>query len=590
MELSNQATTTLRPTSITEWFGRQAGSNPGRTALILDERRVSYAELSQSVNAVSELLAAHSIERGDRVAVDVDVSVDAFVSILAALKAGAVCVPIDAALPESRRDAILADAQPKVHLSGSHAVFEASPRARKTAPAAAATSDEVAFVLYTSGSTGRPKGVLVPVSAILSHFEWMSATYPLGPDDVALVYRPCSVIASIWDHFGPLLQGVTTIVVPGGGARNPAAIVAAAAQHDVTHASGSPSLWHAILEQPKPRLRAWRRLRLGLASGETLPVRVVRAWRDAFPSGRLLNVYSATESFRPCIYDTSDLTDADTHVPAGRPVSHARVTIVGDDREPVPTGEVGEICVSGACVAIGYLHQPDLSTRSFARDQGNSERTFRTGDLGRWRPDGTLELVGRSDGLVKVRGNRVELGDVEAALLQRQDVHEVAVLSGDDGRGNQPLVAYLAAPPTKQPPTVKALRRHLRERLPDYMMPALFVVLEALPRTASGKVDRVALQQLPLQPSPAPNTNDESTSTEERVSRIIAKAMGLSAVDRSCNFLELGGHSLMAMQIVARLFDEFAVDLPLHVFLSPELTIAGVAALVDELASAAPAS
>jgi acyl-coenzyme A synthetase/AMP-(fatty) acid ligase/acyl carrier protein len=410
----------------------------------------------------------------------------------------------------------------------------------------------------------------------------------LTDEDVAVAYRPCSLIASLWDHFGALLQGVTTVVAPSvGGIADPVAIVGLAAKYGVTHASGSPAFWQAITEQPPEHLALWRRMRLGITSGEQPSISVVRAWKRAFPSAKLLNMYSATECFRPCAFDVSDLDEAASTVPAGRPMPYVALTVVNGRSEPVSPGEVGEIEVAGPCVAVGYLNQPELTNERFATIGGTLGRRFRTGDLGRWLSGGVLEITGRTDDLVKVRGYRVELGDVEAALAQHGDLREVAVVAHEDPLGGRRLCAYVV-PRVGCALTSTEIRRHARERLPAYMVPSVFISVDALPRTRSGKIDRQALPPLPRQVAHEAVSTSQRSFTEYRVERIVADTMGVQCVDRDQKLIDLGVHSLMAMQIVARLYDEFEVHVPLYEFLSADLTITNLASSIDELGHVAP--
>jgi len=599
----------LAATSLTELFERQAARTPGATALIENGRRVTYEWLDRQTNGVARALRERGVTAGTRVAVHVDVSADTFACVLGVSKAGGVWIPVDTALPTTRQRDILADCEPALQVAPRHDVAPELVQAPRLVlsdcpptyddgdagePATrerlmASDAFEVCCILYTSGQTGTPKGVVIPTIAVVNHLLWMQASYPLEPTDVAVVYRPCSIVAALWDHFGPLFQGVPSVVVPSAGVPDPALILKHAIQYGASHISGSASFWLAMLSQPRERLSQWRTLRFALTSGEQISVQLVRDWKCAFPQARLLNVYGATECVRPSAYDTSTLSDDAIRVPIGKPVANVSITVRDDAGQPVAEGTIGEVCVVGPCVAHGYLNRPELTRGRFVREEQTADMMFKTGDLGRWRPDGDLEITGRMDDLVKIRGYRVELGEVATLLLELEDVREAAVVCHDAGDGDMRLVAYVV-PRAGQIRSARDIRRHLRERLPEYMLPATFVTLDAMPLTASGKIDREALRRGQIEQARTMTGDAALTPTVDRLRLMVAAALAIPEVAADNNFLELGGHSLMAIQIVARVFDEFHVDLPLHVFLSPDLTIRTLATEIDALLRVTPPS
>jgi amino acid adenylation domain-containing protein len=619
--------------SIADDFRRQAASTPDRVAVVHGGVHATYREIDRRVRVMVERLASLGAGRASRIAVEADPSIDTFVAVLAVWELGATCVPLDAHMTRQRRQRVMEDSAASVLIfgNGSAERFSHSNQRNGSSDASAGrtssasssssspASSEHACILYTSGVTGRPKGVIVTHAALANHIAWMREHHPLRDTDVALLYRPITLIAAVWDHFGPLLQGVPVVVEYDGPRVDPLRVVATSARWSVTHISGVPSFWRAVASIPAAQREGWTTLRLAISSGEGLETDVLRVWRERFGGATLLNVYGLTECCRPVVFDTTELVldgdgdsdrgrsdrgDSDRYpherggsdrVPVGRPIADATIGIFDERLRPVPAGVVGEICVAGSCLAAGYLDQPTLTAARFVpsllphphphqqlhpQHESGGEATimFRTGDLGRQHADGTLVLSGRGDEQVKIRGYRVETAEVAAALRDHPSVAQAAVVVNAGPAHDAQLVAFLVSSGDAMP-SADLLRSHLSARLPDYMVPASFITIATLPLTASGKVDRGRLAEIE---SPHALDAGPRTATEQTFARILGEATSAPDWSLDGSFLQLGGHSLMAMQVVARVMDEFGVELDFDILFEPDITLRAIAARIAD--------
>jgi amino acid adenylation domain-containing protein len=441
-------------------------------------------------------------------------------------------------------------------------------------PAIAPSS--LAYVIYTSGSTGTPKGVGVPHGALANHTQWMQREWPLAPGDRVLQKTPFSFDASVWEFWSPLAAGATLVMAEPGAHREPAALARALTDEGITVVQFVPSLLGAVLDEDLAAAVGVRRVFCG---GEALPAEMAARARAAL-GAEVVNLYGPTEA---CIDATATVAadangGAGATVPIGRPVANARAYVLDAAGGPVPPGVPGELYLGGAGLARGYLDRPDLTAERFVPDALSGEagaRLYRTGDRVRWLPGGEMEYLGRADQQVKLRGFRVEPGEVEATLLRHPTVRAAVAMVREDA-GRQSLVAYLVADGAA--PDAAELREWAARSLPQHMVPSGFVVLDALPTTPSGKLDRRAL--------PAPeavgegNAEAPRTQTEEVLAAIWGTVLGAARVGREDDFFALGGHSLLATQVVSRVRAAFGVELPVRaVFASP--TLAGLAAEVE---------
>ncbi|HVG45647.1 MAG TPA: amino acid adenylation domain-containing protein, partial [Longimicrobium sp.] len=409
------------------------------------------------------------------------------------------------------------------------------------------TPGHLAYVIYTSGSTGTPKGVMVEHRSLANHTAWQAGAFGLGPDDTVLQRTSISFDASVWELWTPLAVGARMALLPVHAAKDPDAIARVIEERGVTVVQFVPTLLQAVLRGLPEG--ASLSPRLVFCGGEPLTAALVAEAR-ARGVGEVVNLYGPTEA---TIDSTAYRCGDEDRAPAiGAPVGNVRVYLLDGAGEPVPVGVAGELYVGGAGVARGYLGRAALTAERFVPDPFGSEpgaRLYRTGDLGRWRADGTIEFLGRHDFQVKIRGFRVELGEIEARLLEHSGVREAAVLAREDEAGDRRLVAYVVGPDSV---AVDALRSHLSERLPEHMVPAAFVRLDALPLTPNGKVDRKAL--------PAPEGDAYARrgyeapvgETEAALAEVWSELLGVERVGRWDHFFELGGHSLLAVRVISR--------------------------------------
>jgi acyl-coenzyme A synthetase/AMP-(fatty) acid ligase/acyl carrier protein len=441
-------------------------------------------------------------------------------------------------------------------------------------------------VIYTSGSTGQPKGVVGLHRGAVNRFHWMWRTYPFAPGEISCQKTALSFVDAIWETFGPLLQGVETVLVPDQTVRDIQAFVHILAATCISRVVLVPSFLRVLLESYPDLQQRLPTLRLWVSSGETLPLELCKLFRERVPQGMLLNLYGSSEvSADVTWYDASAGALPEYSVPIGRPIANTRIYILDRYLQQVPVGVPGEICVGGAGLAQGYLNRPDLTAASFITDPFSQEEgacLYRTGDLGRYRPDGAIEYLGRRDHQVKVRGVRIELGEIEAALTRHPAVRESLVALREDAPGDPRLVAYVVRDQALGGGPGE-LRAYLREQVPAHMIPVAFVTLDALPLTPNGKVDRKALP-LPDQSSLAAQIGFvvPTTPEEQKLAEIWIEILGLERAGIHQDFFELGGHSLTATRVVSRIRDAFQVELPLQrLFETP--TIAALGAAIVEL-------
>ncbi|WP_063763797.1 non-ribosomal peptide synthetase/MFS transporter [Actinoplanes subtropicus] len=548
----------------------QVARTPDAVAVMFAGCRLSYAELDRRAAATAAGLHAAGVRPGDLVAVSLPRCLDLPVALLGILKAGAAYVPLDPGYPPARLEFMRAD---------SGATFVVTAESLATLPAGddgrvapGAGPADTAYVIYTSGSTGKPKGVRVSHTAIVNRLHWMQNYYRLGPDDVVLQKTPTSFDVSVWELFWPLLTGARLLLAEPDGHKDPGYLRDLIVRGGVTTAHFVPSMLAAFLAVPG--LDACRGLRRIICSGEALPAALARRCLAALPGAELHNLYGPTEA-------AVDVTawrcaPGDEPVPIGRPVPNTRIYLLGRDDQPVPLGVPGELHIGGVQLADGYHDRPELTAERFVTHP-EFGRLYRTGDRARWRPDGAIEYLGRLDHQVKLRGQRIEAGEIEAALREQPGVTDAAVLLREDRPGDQRLVGYLVGGDPA------AARAALRESLPEYLVPAAIVAVRALPLTPNGKLDRAAL------PAPAPARDlagaAPATATEKLIAEVWGEVLGLPSVGAEEDFFDLGGHSLLATQVVARLRARLGAGVSvLDVFRCR--TVRTIAALVDGPAGA----
>nr|WP_269632897.1 non-ribosomal peptide synthetase [Pelomonas sp. BJYL3] len=571
-------------------FEAQVKRTPDAPALSMDGEVLSYAQLNARANRLAHHLSAAGLAPDDRVGVCAQRSIDLVVALYAVLKAGAAYVPFDPTHPPERLRHMLEDATPVVMLmddAGEEALSQAGATAipalclhlqrdavqwaqasaedpLPTAPG----SDHLAYVIFTSGSTGRPKGAMNTHRAVVNRLLWMQQAYALDATDVVLQKTPFSFDVSVWEFFWPLMVGARLELARPEGHKDPLYLAELIDDAGVTTLHFVPSMLQVFLDHAEPG--QGRRLRHVVCSGEALPAGLARRALSHWPSAGLHNLYGPTEAAVDVSAWSCRADDARAFVPIGRPIANTRLYILDAALRPQPLGVAGEIHIGGVQVGRGYLNRPELTEDRFIADPFEDRpgaRMYKTGDLGRWLEDGSIEYLGRNDFQVKIRGLRIELGEIEACLAEL--VPEVVVLAREDEPGQQRLVAYYTGEAE-----AGQLQAHAASTLPAYMVPSAYVRLPELPLNANGKLDRKAL--------PAPDADAllraayeaPQGETEIALAAIWAELLQLDRVSRHDNFFELGGHSLMAVTLIERMRRE-----GLHAEVRALLTAASLADL-----------
>ncbi|SDL05970.1 amino acid adenylation domain-containing protein [Nonomuraea maritima] len=503
---------------------------------------LTYAEFGGRVNALAGALRERGVRLGDVVGVCLPRGVDLVVAVHAVMAAGAAYLPLDPGDPGRRLAFMVTDSRARVVITEEPERFAGCDT---VAPAAEGKPGRVpvpesapAYVIYTSGSTGRPKGVVVPHRAIANRLVWMGEAFPLEPGDRVLHKTPFTFDVSVWELFWPLMSGAGLVVAAPNAHRDTSALIELIRRHEVTMVHFVPSMLEALLEEPVLDVPSLRRV---VCSGEALPPSLAGRFSERIPHARLHNLYGPTEaavdvSRHACV-------PGETRTPIGAPIRGIRLEVLDEDLRRVPLGAAGELCIAGVGLADGYVGRPALTARQFVPDPYGppGSRLYRTGDLARWSADGEVDYLGRIDHQVKIRGMRVELGEVEAVLAGHPSVTAAVVRPYGGG-----LAAYVVGEPDAE-----ELKGYLRAQLPEHMVPSWFTVLERLPVTANGKLDRAAL---PTPEAPAGVPYEEpSGAAEQAVAEVWAEVLDIAPPGAHDGFFALGGDSIRSLKIVARL-------------------------------------
>ncbi|HFH4093744.1 pyoverdine non-ribosomal peptide synthetase PvdD [Pseudomonas aeruginosa] len=569
--------------TLQQRFEEQARQRPQAVALILDEQRLSYGELNARANRLAHCLIARGVGADVPVGLALERSLDMLVGLLAILKAGGAYLPLDPAAPEERLAHILDDSGVRLLLTQGH-LLEHLPRQAgvevlaidglvldgyaEIDPLPTLSADNLAYVIYTSGSTGKPKGTLLTHRNALRLFSATEAWFGFDERDVWTLFHSYAFDFSVWEIFGALLYGGCLVIVPQWVSRSPEDFYRLLCREGVTVLNQTPSAFKQLMAVACSADMATQQpaLRYVIFGGEALDLQSLRPWFQRFGDRQpqLVNMYGITETTVHVTYRPVSEADLEGGLvsPIGGTIPDLSWYILDRDLNPVPRGAVGELYIGRAGLARGYLRRPGLSATRFVPNPfpgGAGERLYRTGDLARFQADGNIEYIGRIDHQVKVRGFRIELGEIEAALAGLAGVRDAVVLA-HDGVGGTQLVGYVVADSAEDAERLReSLRESLKRHLPDYMVPAHLMLLERMPLTVNGKLDRQALPQpdasLSQQAYRAPGSE-----LEQRIAAIWAEILGVERVGLDDNFFELGGHSLLATRVISRVRQEQQLD------------------------------
>ncbi|MBV7326659.1 amino acid adenylation domain-containing protein [Chloroflexi bacterium TSY] len=551
-----------------ELFDAQVKQTPHSLAISFDEDRLSYLQLNERANQLAHYLIKQGIGPDVPVGICLERSLDMVIALYGILKASGAYVPLDPSYPQERLEFMIKDAQAPLVLTSEHLIEklpahtgrticldaeqQAISQECSTNPEYKATKENLAYIIYTSGSTGVPKGVMIDHEAICNRLYWMQETFNLTEAGAVLQKTPFSFDVSVWEFFWPLMVGARLVIAQPNGHRDPHYLTEIIIKEQITTLHFVPSMLQGFLDAGN--LQSCDSLCRVICSGEALSVDLQHRFFEQ-SNARLYNLYGPTEAavdvtFWACQPDSTRAT-----IPIGRPIANTQIYILNSHLEPVPIGVPGELCIGGIQVARGYLNRPQLTDEKFVPDpfcDEPSKRLYKTGDRAKYLPDGTIEFLGRVDHQVKIRGFRIELGEIETVLRSQPGVQEAVVLAREESLEHKRLVAYIV-PEAGQSVTGSELQNALQQRLPSYMIPSAFVMVASFPQTSSGKIDRNAL---PL-PDRATLEVEERfvlarSETETQLANIWSQVLRLDKVGVHDNFFQLGGDSILSIQIVSK--------------------------------------
>lgn len=572
----NQTRTISVEQPIPQLFEAQVKNNPDAVAIICQGQQLTYGELNAQANQLAHYLKSVGVGRESLVGLSIERSLAMVVGVLAILKAGGAYVPLDISNPTARIAFILEDAQVKILLTQAnlldklptqikqticldrdwHQIAQQSRDNLKDTP----NSTDLAHIVYTSGSTGKPKGVMLTHGNLSHYAHSLQLAFNITPKDVYLHRGSIALIVSARQLLMPIIQGASVLIITAQETRNPLKLLKLIKDYGVTIFDHVPSFWRSfsvILEQQSPVVRQNlldNQVRLVAAGGEQVTPEIYQCWRATFnPSVKLANIYGQTEGTGVVtIYQIPDHIDCHfKSLSVGRPIPNMRVYLLDQYLQPVPVGVTAEIHISGQGVAKGYLNRPQLTADKFVANPfipGDS--LYKTGDLGRYLADGSIQFLGRIDRQVNIQGLRIELGEIEAVLSQHPLVQETAIVVRKNKLG-ETLAAYVVASRSNQP-TGEELRSYLQQQLPSYMIPSSFIFIDTFPLTTSGKIDYRALSASDTQATPGITTSCNDP-LESELLELLQEILGIKSITLQDNFLELGGNSLLAARLVTEI-------------------------------------
>nr|WP_268795449.1 non-ribosomal peptide synthetase [Paenibacillus sp. Leaf72] len=565
-----------REKTIQQLFEEQVQQNPNAVAVRFEQEQLTYRALNERANRLARTLRAAGVKPDQLVGIMAERSLEMVVGLMAILKAGGAYVPIDPDYPQERISYMLEDSGTQVLLVQEHrqqqAVFEGtvilldheqSYHEDGANLESVNVPSNAAYVIYTSGTTGKPKGTLIEHKNVVRLLFNSKNLFDFGPSDTWTLFHSFCFDFSVWEMYGALLYGGKLVIVPSLAAKNPAQFLRLLAEQQVTILNQTPTYFYQLLREALAEEAPTLSVRKVIFGGEALSPQLLKNWRAKYPATQLINMYGITETTVHVTYkEITEVEIEQAKSNIGRPIPTLNVYVLDAKRNCVPVGVTGEMYVAGEGLARLYLNRPDLTNEKFVDNPFDAgAKMYRSGDLARWLPDGSIEYLGRIDHQVKIRGYRIELGEIETQLTKVEAVQEAIVLACEDGGGEKHLCAYFVA---DQPFAVNEIRSLLSQELPGYMIPSYFVQMDRMPLTSNGKIDRKAL--------PAPEgrlqTGEEHvaprTSQEAQLAEIWREVLRLERVGVKDNFFELGGHSLRAATLVSMVRKAMNVDLPLR--------------------------
>ncbi|BDA74266.1 amino acid adenylation domain-containing protein [Calothrix sp. PCC 7716] len=571
---------------IHQLFEEQVEKTPDAIAVVFENQQLTYQELNNKANLLAHYLQSLGVESEVLVGICVERSLELIVGILGILKAGGAYVPLDITYPKERLAFMLSDSQVSILLTQQHLIgklpkhqtkivcldtdWEYIVKTPSQATKIAVKPSNLAYIIYTSGSTGQPKGVLIPHSNVVRLFAATQPWFKFNHNDVWSLFHSYAFDFSVWEIWGALFYGGRLVIISYYVSRSPELFYNLLSQERITVLNQTPSAFQQLIQLESLDSKHLN-LRFIIFGGEALNIQSLKPWfdrhGDKFP--QLVNMYGITETTVHVTYRPINIADLNSSSKViGRAIPDLQIYILNEHLQPVPVGTTGEIYVEGAGLARGYLNRPELTAERFIFHAFNNEpetRLYKTGDLARNLPNGDIEYLGRIDNQVKIRGFRIELGEIETLLNQHPDIKSAKVIVREDIPGDKRLIAYIIPNLAKQSEISYQVRDYLKQQLPDYMIPAVFVVLESFPLTNNGKIDYRAL--------PAPNfTSVQSnyvapgTPTEKILADIWSQVLKVDSIGINDNFFEVGGHSLLATQVISRIRQTFNQEIPIHLF------------------------
>ena len=607
---------------IHQLFEEQVERTPNDVAVVFEEQQLTYNELNRRANQLAHYLQSLGVKPDELVGICVERSLEMIVGLLGILKAGGAYVPLDPEYPIERLSFMLEDSQVKVLVTQAKLVesipehqaqlicldteWEKIAQNIPSNPESGVKPDNLTYIIYTSGSTGKPKGVLVNHANVVRLFAATDSWYHFNSNDVWTLFHSYAFDFSVWEMWGALLYGGRLVVVPYLITRSPEAFYQLLCQEKVTILNQTPTAFRQLIQAEEslkgsfPLSRGDRSsttdndlsLRLVIFGGEALEINSLQPWfnRHGDQCPQLVNMYGITETTVHVTYRPLSMTDLDSTASViGCPIPDLQVYLLDQYLQLVPVGVPGEMYVGGAGVTKGYLNRPELTTERFIPSPfENSNKLYKTGDLARYLPKGELEYLGRIDNQVKIRGFRIELGEIEALLASHPQIWETVVIVRDDTTGDKRLVAYIV-PQSEKTITINEIRQFLKAKLPSYMVPNAFVILDALPLTANGKIDRRALPPSESSSEPSEKYVAPRNPIEDILVNVWSEILKVEKVGINDNFFELGGHSLLATKLVAQIRDRLKIELPLRQLFNTA-TLAELAQGIEQLKQQTPDS